>query len=307
MKKQPHGLTEYSDDLGDVARSVQHSLSTWFPASTHPGGFAWEASSGQLPGRIAVVRNAGEVIGWAGYSEDDARIECAPLDDMTTDQLTTWLLEAAGVAPVSVAVHAGQDRLRATLTDRGFEDEAVPLAGLHHTAEDTGARPPAGYRIRSLDKGEEALRLQAHRTAWKPTNLPLADDVLSTIDPNAESRMDAEKFAIMQTTWPYERDLDLIIEAPDGSIAGSCTVWLDPVSGWAELEPLGVVPAHRGRGLAQTLALDVCRRVAERGGHDVFINSSPLPYYRAPWDAYVKAGFTPMNRGTRMSRPNPSR
>jgi hypothetical protein len=28
-----------------------------------------------------------------------------------------------------------------------------------------------------------------------------------------------------------------------------------------------------------------------------------LPYYRAPWDAYVRAGFTPMDRGTRMRRP----
>ncbi|MET3801843.1 GNAT superfamily N-acetyltransferase [Clavibacter michiganensis] len=104
----------------------------------------------------------------------------------------------------------------------------------------------------------------------------------------------------MRTAAVYRRDLDLVVEAPDGSLAGTCTAWLDPASGWAELEPLGIVPAHRRRGLAQTLALDVCRRVGELGGHDVLIDASPLPYYRAPWDAYVAAGFTPMERGTRM-------
>ncbi|TGO04616.1 hypothetical protein SERN_2209 [Serinibacter arcticus] len=51
------------------------------------------------------------------------------------------------------------------------------------------------------------------------------------------------------------------------------------------------------------LALEVCRRAAGHGAREVFINTAPLPYYRAPWEAYVKAGFTPMLRGTRMRRP----
>jgi len=303
MSKRFENLSEYNGDLGDAARNIQRSLSTWFPASTHPGGFAWEAATGQLPNRIAVAWDSEEVVGWAAYSEDDARIECALGDDTTTDLLAAWLLDTAGDSPFSVAVHHGQDRLRATLAERGFADEILLLAGLRHSAEDTGTRPPAGYHIRPLEEGEEPLRLQAHKKAWKPANLPFTDDTASSIDPTAESRMDAEKFAAMQSTWPYQRDLDLIIEAPDGSIAGNCTVWLDPASGWAELEPLGIVPEHRGQGLAQILSLDACRRVADRGGRHVFVNSSPLPYYRAPWDAYVKAGFTPMERGMRMSLP----
>lgn len=112
----------------------------------------------------------------------------------------------------------------------------------------------------------------------------------------------AAAFASMRSDRLYIRDLDLLIEAPDGSPAGCCTVWLDPANGWAEIEPLGIVPEHRNRGLAQALALDACRRVAHHGGHSVFINTAPLPYYRAPWDAYLKAGFTPMGRGIRMSR-----
>jgi len=299
--RPPEGLTEIADDRDEAVRDIAPALSAWFPASTHPGGFAWEASTGQLPERMAVVRDAaGALIGWAGFSTDDARVECAPGDEATTDLLAAWVLDAAGDGGVSVAVHRGQDRLRGILAGRGFVDEAVPLAGLRHPARDTGARPPAGYRIRPVAPGEEQAKVDAHRRAWKPVELPFTDGSGDGIDPEAESRFDADGYAAMQTAAVYRRELDLVVEAPDGSLAGTCTAWLDPASGWAELEPLGIVPAHRRRGLAQTLALDVCRRVGELGGRDVFINASPLPYYRAPWDAYVAAGFTPMERGTRM-------
>jgi hypothetical protein len=300
------GLTEIADDRDETVRDIGRALSAWFPASTHPGGFAWEASTGQLPERIAVVRDdARALIGWAGFSPDDARVECASGDDVTTDLLAAWLLDAAGDGRVSVAVHRGQDRLRAILAGRGFVDEAVPLAGLRHDARDTGARPPAGYRIRPVEEGEEQAKVEAHRRAWKPVELPFTDGSGDGIDPEAESRFDAVGYAAMQTAAVYRRELDLVIEAPDGSLAGTCTAWLDPTTGWAELEPLGIVPEHRRRGLAGILALDVCRRVAELGGREVFINASPLPYYRAPWDAYVAVGFAPMERGTRM-RPRPT-
>jgi hypothetical protein len=249
MTRAPAGLTEITGDLDDAVRDIPRALSAWFPPSTHPGGFAWEAATGQLPDRITVVRDAGAVIGWAACSADDARVECAPSDDDTTDLLTAWLLDAAGEARVSVAVHRGQDRLRGILVARGFVDEAVPLAGLRHAAHDTGAQPPAGYRIRPVEAGEERAKVDAHRRAWKPVDLPFTDGSGDGVDPDAESRFDADGYAAMR---------------------------------------------H---------ALDVCRRVGELGGHDLFINASPLPYYRAPWDAYVAAGFTPMERGTRMRRP----
>ena len=300
------GLTEIVDDRDDAVRDIGGALPAWFPASTHPGGFAWEAATGQLPARIAVVRDArGAVVGWAGCSPDDARVECAPGDDATTAVLAAWVLDVAGDGPVSVAVHRGQDHLRGILADRGFVDEEVPLAGLRHPARDTGARPPAGYAIRPVAYGEERLRVDAHRRAWRPADLPFTDGSGDGIDPAAESRFDDRAYAAVRASAPYRPDLDLVVEAPDGSLAGTCTAWLDPASGWAELEPIGIVPAHRRLGLAQVLALDVCRRVGELGGRDVLINSSPLPYYRAPWDAYVAAGFAPMDRGTRM-RPAPT-
>lgn len=281
---------------------VQRSLSDMFPASTHPGGLAWEISTGQLPEHLVIAHSSTGVTGWAAFSADDTRLECAPEDDATTAALASWLFEAAAGSQFSIAVHREQHALQQHLISRGFVAEELALAGLSHPAESAGAHAPSGYRIRPMEDGEQDRRIETHRRAWKPAELPFTDGSGGDIDPNAESRFSSSSLEILQTAPLYRRELDLVVEAPDGSLAGCCTVWLDPVSGWAELEPLGIVATHRGRGLAQALALEACRLTGELGGHSVFINSAPLPYYRAPWDAYRKAGFTPMNRGTRMTQ-----
>jgi hypothetical protein len=90
-------------------------------------------------------------------------------------------------------------------------------------------------------------------------DLPFCDDTASSIDPRPfESRMDFEEFAANTCQHlTYRRDLDLIIGAPDGSIAGTAPFGLDPAaSGWAELEPLGIVPERTAAGVAQILSLD---------------------------------------------------
>lgn len=298
---RPH-LSPWNGTMDVDGIRVQRALSDMFPASTHPGGLAWEISTGQLPDQAVVAHSSTRITGWAAFSAEDTRLECAPEDDATTAALASWLFDIAAGSRFSIAVHHEQHPLRQLLISRGFVAEELPLAGLSHPAESAGAHAPSGYRVRPMEEGEQGRRIETHRWAWKPAHLPFTDGSSGDIDPNAESRFSSSALERMQTAPLYRRDLDLVIEAPDGSLAGCCTVWLDPVSGWAELEPLGIVPSHRGLGLAQTLALEACRLTGELGGHSVFINSAPLPYYRAPWDAYLKAGFTPMNRGTRMTQ-----
>ena len=51
----------------------------------------------------------------------------------------------------------------------------------------------------------------------------------------------------------YNKDLDLIVEAPNGDIASFCTFRMDPVIKVTELEPMGTVPKYRKLGLAKAL------------------------------------------------------
>jgi len=50
--------------------------------------------------------------------------------------------------------------------------------------------------------------------------------------------------------------------ALDGSIASFCTFRVDPQSRVTELEPMGTLPEHRGKGLAKAILTEVFRRLA---------------------------------------------
>ena len=51
--------------------------------------------------------------------------------------------------------------------------------------------------------------------------------------------MTTEGYAAAAAAWPYRPELDWVVEAPDGSFAASCLVWLDEENGVALLEPVG--------------------------------------------------------------------
>ncbi|WP_163543944.1 GNAT family N-acetyltransferase [Occultella kanbiaonis] len=297
-------MTLLESYTSDQTAQVQRALSAWFPAGTHPGGFGWESATDQLPSTVCVARDGqGRVVGWAGLADGEGRIECGPDDASSAAVLADWLVENAGGTKVGVPVYHARPLVRGALTARGFTDDADAgaIAGLVHPAGDVDVDVPDGYRIRAMGPDEDAARVQAHRRAWKPARMPYPEEIRSGIDPEDESRFTEQAFSVMKRTLLYDRELDLVVEAPDRSLAGCCTVWFDPETGWAEIEPLGVVPDHRRHGLATALALEACRLVGARGGHTVFINSAPLPYYPAPWETYLRAGFSPLDRGTHLT------
>jgi predicted N-acetyltransferase YhbS len=59
----------------------------------------------------------------------------------------------------------------------------------------------------------------------------------------------------------YNKDLDLVVVAPDGTFAAFTTVRIDPVSRLAEFEPVGVHPNHRNKGLAKTIISEGLQRL----------------------------------------------
>ncbi len=71
-----------------------------------------------------------------------------------------------------------------------------------------------------------------------------------------------EKLAMLYTEAGFYHDeLDLVVEAPDGSFASFVTVRVDPLTRMVELEPVGTHPDHRGKGLAQAVCAEGIRRV----------------------------------------------
>ena len=287
----------------DDARPMQELQSRTWPLGMHPGGMGWSLARGEFGEATFVAVEDDHLVGWiaqphAGYL--DAQVEPGRAD------VALDLLDAALAEPLSdlrIAVNDADETLRESVRQRGFAPSSESTYGMWMDAGDSEATTPDGYSVRSVRPDEVDARVEVHRAAWRPADLPWHPDHRPTRDPDATSSFTADAYASCRATWLYSPDFDLVVVAPDGALAASCLAWFDPGIGVAEIEPMGVHPDHRRKGLAGSLCQEVARRVAERGGTEVFINSGPNEGYPAPPGAYTKAGFRTVRRGTFYLRP----
>ncbi len=105
---------------------------------------------------------------------------------------------------------------------------------------DEGAPParsvPAGYTIRSvLGPDEIPARVDVHRSAF------------------TGSRLNVAKYERLSTLPHYRFEDDLVVEAPDGTLAAFAMAWWDPVARVGEFEPVGTAAGHQRLGLARAL------------------------------------------------------
>jgi GNAT superfamily N-acetyltransferase len=153
---------------------------------------------------------------------------------------------------------------------------------------------PAGYVVRSASPEDDLVAV--HRTAWRPADLPFARGHSPVFATDAKSSFDAVKLTAVQAADGYRADLHVVVTAPDGSLAASCIAWFDVPTRAAVIEPLGVRPEHRNRGLAGATCLHAAQPVRETGGHELVIHPRGDTAYPAPRNAYQRVGFEPVGR-----------
>lgn len=125
---------------------------------------------------------------------------------------------------------------------------------------------PEGFTLRPLmGEQEVADYAELHRLAFE------------------SSSMTSEWRARSLRTPQYRSDLDLVISAPDGSLAAFCVGWFDQDRHMAQIEPIGVHPRFRRHGLAHTLLLTMLHRFKLHGATSAFIEpfSDNTPIHRA--------------------------
>ena len=287
--------------------AMQRLASRRWPHGPHAGGVGWAAAIGQLADQLAVVDGgtSGGVAGWAGLTGGELLLHTDPAVPAAAPLLVDWALQATGAAglTVTVTVYDGDDAARPALAAAGFgpQPDAAPVVGMFRDARPGGPELPGGYRVRSVRDDELAARVAAHRAAWRPVTLPWPDGT-APVSPDLTSRFTAEHYEQVRRTWLYDQSRDLVVEAPDGSLAACCIAWWDPAARCAEIEPLGVLPGHRRRGLATAMCMAVAAQVAALGGDQVHINTGPRADYPAPAATYLAAGFTVIRLGGSYAR-----
>lgn len=281
-----------------------------WPMGTHPGGLGWQSATEDMPRPMAVAERDGEVVAWAGVTGANAisehtriTLEGAATDPEAGAALLEWAL-ARTEGETHLPIFHGDEELRSLAEKAGFAHEGALDTWMRRAATEESPSLPEGYVVRPVREGEEEARVECHRLAWKPADLPWPESV-GPVDPSLNSRFSLAYYDATRASLLYDPELDLVVQAPDGSLAACCVVWLDAESGTSEVEPLGVVPAHRRRGLAAALVLEACSLTARRGGDRVFINTAPNPLYPAPARTYAKVGFEEVDRGRVYVRRTP--
>jgi ribosomal protein S18 acetylase RimI-like enzyme len=182
----------------------------------------------------------------------------------------------------------------AFLDGHGFKRaEYVEVNMLRALADPIGEQAlPSGYVIRSLsdDAAEVSDHAAAHREVWRPWTVGDVTD---------------EQYARFMQMPGYDRDLDVVAVAPDGTIAAYVNGWLDPVNKIGDLGPVGAREAHRRQGLTRAVLLECLRRMKARGMNRVCVSTGEDNV--AARGLYESVGFRIVNRYVEYARTTTQR
>lgn len=193
----------------------------------------------------------------------DGLVRADHQDGPVWDEVYAWQAAVAATiagAPVALSRFAidGPTAERARLERHGFRPTDLALSQFHHFLD--GPPPPAripdGYRVRTLAGMDEIpARVEVHRAAFAP------------------SHMTVERYQRVVASPHYAMERDVVVEAPDGSLAAFTIAWLDPVARVGEFEPVGTHPDHRRRGLALAANRHALGLLYEAGARDIVVFS----------------------------------
>jgi mycothiol synthase len=155
-----------------------------------------------------------------------------------------------------------------TASDPWFVQTSQPI---------TGALPdpvlPEGFSIRPVQGLHEAAALaELHNQAFS-------------------RKWDAESYAQVMQAPGFEIDHELVVVAPDGTLAAFCVYWIDPIGKSGLFEPVGCAAEFRRRSLTSALLREGMRRMQAEGAETAFVNHEPESANPAAAALYQSLGF----------------
>jgi ribosomal protein S18 acetylase RimI-like enzyme len=271
-------LTEH-DGPADLA-GMQALAERVFPQTRYRsvGDLAWNyALSYDRPADnpSALWRDGDQVVAW-GWVERPAELmlQVDPRYPGLARDVLAWA-EQLAAAPLTVTVADTEAVVSAALVSAGYEMQDGPFFScLSLTLPKATAEPalPAGYRIREV--GADGARWVAvHRSAF------------------GGSSFDGARRHQLALVPPYRPELDLAVEAPDGTFAAYCLGWYDQRNRTGLFEPVGASPDHRRLGLAAAVCRAVLARLRDIGAQHAIVNARGDADYPAPKRLYESLGF----------------
>jgi predicted N-acetyltransferase YhbS len=82
----------------------------------------------------------------------------------------------------------------------------------------------------------------------------------------------------MQSAPSFRRELNVVVEAPNGDLVSYCGMWYEPVHAIAYVEPVATDPDYRRMGLGRAAVLEGVRRCGALGARTACVGSA-MPFY----------------------------
>jgi GNAT superfamily N-acetyltransferase len=264
-----------------VLRQMQRTASElWAPGRRWtPGEIAWSILTSSEELDVMLLDE-----GWA-WRQDDC-VSILATNQKTARAAIEWAASSQIEVPDSDLLLAKEVR-RAGYTE--VENAPFNVEVRAPVAEFPTPKVADGYIFRSSQASDDLLGV--HQSSWRPSELTFADAYRPSFSENEASPLTKSMLNAVEANDFYRRELHVVVEAPDSTLAASCIVWLDARTGVSSIEPLGVVPEHRRIGLAGALSQYAVRAARHLGGHEVIIHPRGDVAYPAPRGAYLRAGF----------------
>ena len=240
------------------------------------------------PNNVGLWTNAaGELRGWAVMQTPFWCLDLVvhPDDEAQYPHLLAWAEQRAAALRGSsygrplwfVNVLARQQSLQRNLEAAGFASQThVPVNPLSSVVMQLqgepkrGETPPDGIIIRPLaGEAEVAAYVACHQAAFGSDSMRAGWRARTLRHP------------------AYRPELDLVAVTPAGQVAGFWVGWLHGTSG--QVEPMGVHPDFRGRGLGRALLLAGIQRLRDLGAARVLVHTDNQR--DAAFGLYQAAGF----------------
>lgn len=138
-------------------------------------------------------------------------------------------------------------------------------------------------------------RVHAHRRAWDRIS-GHESDVLDSAEAARKLADTIELRRPLYETWPYRRDLDWIIEAPDGRWVANCIMWYDEINRVGTLEPVGTDADFRRQGFGAAVCLAALHAVKLAGAIEARVGARGDAAYPVPRQVYRSIGYRPLVR-----------
>lgn len=239
--------------------------------------------------KIGIFEDNEKIVGIATYESDIG--ESYFCLDEEYEYLKPHLIDYAvqylsSSGEIKITLPDGDFGFQQAATERGFIATTQKSSVAQIDTNNITVNLPEGYKIISFD--DDSFDVDKYYAAiWKGFDNQRERNEIEMQSMKKREEFDAPHF---------DRNLRVLVVAPNGDYASHCGMWCIPGSEYAYVEPVFTLPEYRKMGLGKAAVLEGVKRCSKLGAKRAFVLSSQQFYY--------SIGFYPIQNETWWVRKN---